>query len=74
MRAVAWNQPLSGNLFRSSQSVKLRPLVAEMQLGMSARLGRATVAFVAHRTGAEYTTRNAAHAWSTLEAEWRFGP
>ena len=72
-RAVAWNETLSGTLFRPSQHVTLRPVVAEWQIGISARLKHATLSFIAHQTGAEYTSRMTAHQWSSLQATWEFG-
>ncbi|MEP7000546.1 MAG: lipid A deacylase LpxR family protein [bacterium] len=72
LRAVAWNGTLSGDTFRSSQHVTLRPFVREYQLGFSARVDRATVAYVVNQRSAEYTTRSAAHQWSSLQTQWQF--
>ena len=67
------DETLSGTLFRASPHVTLRPLVAEMQIGISARLKLATFSYIVHQTGAEYTTRTTAHQWSSLQAAWEFG-
>jgi hypothetical protein len=72
LRVVAWNGTLSGNSFRSSQRVTLRPFVAEYQTGLSARINRATVAYVVTHRGAEYTSRTAAHVWSSVQTQWQF--
>ena len=72
-RAVAWNETLSGTVFRPSPHVPLRPLVAEWQIGISARLKQATFSYIVHQTGAEYTTRTSPHQWSSLQVTWVFG-
>jgi lipid A 3-O-deacylase len=72
-RGVVWNETLSGTLFRASQHVTLRPLVAEWQIGVSARLKQLTLSYVVHQTGAEYTAMTAPHQWSSLQAAWEFG-
>lgn len=71
LRAVAWNETLSGNMFRSSERVTLRPLVAEFKAGISARFHRATLAYVVHQRGSEYTTRQGSHRWSLLQTSWQ---
>ena len=48
-------------------------VVAEWQIGISARLKQATFSYIVHQTGAEYTTRMTAHQWSSLQAAWEFG-
>jgi hypothetical protein len=72
LRAVAWNTALSGTMFRSSDRVTLRPLVAELQAGVMARFRSASVSYVVHQTGAEYSTHRSVHQWSALEVAWRF--
>ena len=73
LRVVARNETLSGNLLRSSERRTLRPLVPELQLGLSARFSRATVSYVVHQRGAEYLGRAAPHWWSLLQTQWQFG-
>ncbi len=73
LRAVAWNEVLSGRMFSgASPHVTLRPLVPEFQLGVVARYGPGALSYVVHQTGAEYTTRTTAHQWSTIQVEWQF--
>ena len=72
LRAVAWNTALSGSMFRESERVTLRPLVAELQAGVAARFRSASVSYAVHQTGAEYSAHRSVHQWSALEAEWRF--
>jgi hypothetical protein len=72
-RLVGWNETLSGTLFRDSRRATLRPLVTELQGGLSVRIERATVTYSVQQTGAEYTTRTSAHVWSTLQVEWYLG-
>jgi hypothetical protein len=72
LRAVAWNTALSGTMFRESDRVTLRPLVAELQAGIAARFHSASVSYVVHQTGAEYSAHRSVHQWSALEVEWRF--
>jgi hypothetical protein len=70
VRAVARNEVLSGTLFRPSARVTPRPVVTEVQAGLRVRWRMLEAAWLAHQTGAEYTTRGAPHPWSTLEASW----
>jgi hypothetical protein len=73
LRAVAWSAVLAGDAFGTNQRVTLRPIVPELQLGFTMRYRRGSVAYIVHQTSAEYTTRNSAHQWSTIQAEWQFG-
>lgn len=73
LRVVAWNETLSGTLFRSSERMTLRPFVPELLLGFSARFSRATVSYIMHQRGAEYTGRTEPHRWSLLQTQWEFG-
>jgi len=72
VRAVARNEVLSGLLFSGAgPHVTLRTIVPEFQIGMSARYGAATLSYVVHQTGPEYTTRRGAHQWSTIQIDWQ---
>ncbi|MHB1310719.1 MAG: lipid A-modifier LpxR family protein, partial [Gemmatimonadaceae bacterium] len=70
-RGVARSEVLSGTFFRPSERVPLRPLVTEVQFGARGTWRRLSLAWIAHRTSAEYTGRARGHSWSTLQAEWR---
>ncbi len=72
LRAVAWNGTLSGNLFRPSARMTLRPLVPELQFGVSVRARRATISYLVHQRGAEYLGRSRAHWWSQIQTQWQF--
>jgi len=70
LRGVARSEALSGTFFRPSDGVALRPLVADLQAGVTVRWRGLGLSWMAHQTGAEYVTRHGPHAWSTLEAAW----
>ena len=73
LRGVLRDETLTGDLFRRSERVSVRPFVLESQLGFSVRYRQGALSYVAHATGAEYTTRTGTHAWSTIQIEWRPG-
>ena len=73
IRGVARNEFLSGTMFRSSDRVPLRTTVADLQVGVTASIGRLGVAVVVHQDGPEYRARTAPHQWTAIEMEWRLG-
>ena len=70
VRGVVRNEALSGTFFRPSAHVTPRPVVTELRAGVHLRWRGIGLAWNAHQTSSEYTTRSGAHAWSTLEAGW----
>lgn len=73
MHAVARNEFLAGTMFRASPYVDERPFVPEYQVGLTFRLERVSISWVAHQLSSEYYSRTDGHAWSRLEVVYRFG-
>jgi lipid A 3-O-deacylase len=73
MHGVARNEFLAGTMFRASPRVDERPLVPEYQVGVTLRLERMSVSWVAHQLSSEYFSRPNGHAWSRLAIEYRYG-
>ncbi|MDB4913363.1 MAG: lipid deacylase LpxR family protein [Gemmatimonadetes bacterium] len=71
LRGVIRDETLTGDLFRRSERVALKPLVTEGLIGLSVRHGRALMSYVAHSNSPEYKTRVGSHEWSTIQIEWR---
>lgn len=74
MHGVVRNEFLDGTFFRSSEHVRSRPWVSELQGGFTIRWRQLGASYEAHRLGPEYLTRAGSHTWASISADWRLRP